>query len=52
VFGQLYDFAEENGITFVGGTDRTVGGAGGWVQVLVDFTEPLENLLNHLFDLF
>lgn len=32
VFGQLYEFAEEKGITFVGGTDRTVGGAGGWVQ--------------------
>jgi len=33
VFSQLYDFAEANGITIVGGTDRTVGAAGGWVQV-------------------
>ncbi|PVF98323.1 FAD-binding domain-containing protein [Serendipita vermifera] len=32
VFGQVYDFAEQNNITFVGGTDRTVGAAGGWVQ--------------------
>jgi hypothetical protein len=52
VFGQLYDFAEENGITFVGGTDRTVGGAGGWVQVRTDFTAPLGNLLSPLLDLF
>lgn len=32
VFGKIYDYAEQNGITFVGGTDRTVGASGGWVQ--------------------
>ncbi|KAG8796923.1 hypothetical protein FRC17_007910, partial [Serendipita sp. 399] len=32
VFGQAYDFAEAHNITFVGGTDRTVAAAGGWVQ--------------------
>lgn len=33
MFGQAYDFAEAHNLTFVGGTDRTVGAAGGWVQV-------------------
>ncbi|KAF8685100.1 oxygen-dependent FAD-linked oxidoreductase family [Rhizoctonia solani] len=28
----LYQFAEDNGLTFLGGTDKTVGAAGGWVQ--------------------
>lgn len=32
VFGQAYDFAEAHNLTFVGGTDRTVAPAGGWVQ--------------------
>ncbi|KAG8839697.1 hypothetical protein FRC18_008417 [Serendipita sp. 400] len=32
VFGQAYEFAEAHDITFVGGTDRTVAPAGGWVQ--------------------
>jgi len=32
-FDQLYQFAEQNNLTIVGGSDRTVGAAGGWVQV-------------------
>jgi hypothetical protein len=40
VFGQVYDFAEANNLTFVGGTDRTVGASGGWVQVRT-FTKHL-----------
>ncbi|CAE6490648.1 unnamed protein product [Rhizoctonia solani] len=31
-FASLYEFAEANGVTFLGGTDKTVGAAGGWVQ--------------------
>lgn len=31
-FDSLYKFAEANGLTFLGGTDKTVGAAGGWVQ--------------------
>jgi FAD/FMN-containing dehydrogenase len=31
-FASLYQFAEDNGLTFLGGTDKTVGAAGGWVQ--------------------
>jgi len=31
VFRELYQFAEEHGITVVGGSDRTVGPSGGWV---------------------
>ncbi|KAF8607283.1 FAD-binding domain-containing protein [Ceratobasidium sp. AG-I] len=31
-FASLYQFAEDNGLTFVGGSDKTVGAAGGWVQ--------------------
>ncbi|KAH7337689.1 FAD-binding domain-containing protein [Rhizoctonia solani] len=31
-FASLYEFAEANGVTFLGGTDKTVGAAGGWLQ--------------------
>lgn len=31
VFHELYRFAEDHGITVVGGSDRTVGPSGGWV---------------------
>ncbi|CCO31325.1 hypothetical protein BN14_05364 [Rhizoctonia solani AG-1 IB] len=31
-FASLYEFAEANNVTFLGGTDKTVGAAGGWVQ--------------------
>ncbi|KAG8737195.1 hypothetical protein FRC10_008481 [Ceratobasidium sp. 414] len=31
-FASLYEFAEANNITILGGTDKTVGAAGGWVQ--------------------
>ncbi|KAG8717821.1 hypothetical protein FRC09_013625 [Ceratobasidium sp. 395] len=31
-FASLYSFAEEHNITVLGGTDKTVGAAGGWVQ--------------------
>ncbi|KAG8768303.1 hypothetical protein FRC12_005661 [Ceratobasidium sp. 428] len=31
-FASLYSFAEEHNITILGGTDKTVGAAGGWVQ--------------------
>ncbi|QRV84879.1 FAD-binding domain protein [Ceratobasidium sp. AG-Ba] len=31
-FQSLYEFAEANDITVLGGTDKTVGAAGGWVQ--------------------
>ncbi len=31
VFRELYQFAEDHGITVVGGSDRTVGPSGGWV---------------------
>ncbi|CAE6541703.1 unnamed protein product [Rhizoctonia solani] len=30
--GSLYEFAEANNITFIGGSARTVGAAGGWLQ--------------------
>ncbi|CAE7121974.1 unnamed protein product [Rhizoctonia solani] len=30
--GSLYTFAEANNITFIGGSARTVGAAGGWLQ--------------------
>ena len=33
VFRELYQFAEDHGITVVGGSDRTVGPSGGWVTV-------------------
>ena len=38
VFHELYQFAEEHGITVVGGSDRTVGPSGGWV--IVSFQLP------------
>ncbi|CCO31324.1 hypothetical protein BN14_05363 [Rhizoctonia solani AG-1 IB] len=31
-FASLYEFAEANNVTFLGGTDKTVGATGGWVQ--------------------
>ncbi|CAE6379738.1 unnamed protein product [Rhizoctonia solani] len=31
-FASIYEFAEANGITVLGGTDKTVGAAGGWLQ--------------------
>lgn len=31
LFRELYQFAEDHGITVVGGSDRTVGPSGGWV---------------------
>lgn len=34
-FGPLYDFANANNVTIVGGTSETVGAAGGWVSPLV-----------------
>ncbi|KAH7335070.1 FAD-binding domain-containing protein [Rhizoctonia solani] len=30
--GSLYEFAERNNITFIGGSGKTVGAAGGWIQ--------------------
>ncbi|KDN46581.1 hypothetical protein RSAG8_04234, partial [Rhizoctonia solani AG-8 WAC10335] len=33
-FASLYQFAEDNGLTFLGGTDKTVGAAGGWFKVV------------------
>lgn len=30
--GSLYTFAEANNITFIGGSARTIGAAGGWLQ--------------------
>ncbi|KAG8688746.1 hypothetical protein FRC11_004850 [Ceratobasidium sp. 423] len=30
--GSLYEFAELNNITFIGGSARTIGAAGGWLQ--------------------
>ncbi|KAM0787233.1 hypothetical protein ACM66B_006470 [Microbotryomycetes sp. NB124-2] len=31
-FAQLYQFAEDNNITVLGGSSRTVGPSGGWIQ--------------------
>ncbi|KAL0961194.1 hypothetical protein HGRIS_006163 [Hohenbuehelia grisea] len=31
-WGEAYEFAEENNITVVGGSDKTVGAVGGWLQ--------------------
>ncbi|CAE6450605.1 unnamed protein product [Rhizoctonia solani] len=30
--GSLYEFSEQNNITFIGGSGKTVGAAGGWLQ--------------------
>ncbi|CAE6418437.1 unnamed protein product, partial [Rhizoctonia solani] len=30
--GSLYEFAEQHNITFIGGSGKTVGAAGGWIQ--------------------
>jgi hypothetical protein len=32
-WGEIYPFAEEHNITLVGGSDKTVGVIGGWLQV-------------------
>jgi hypothetical protein len=37
VFHELYEFAEKQGVTVVGGTDRTVGPSGGWVTASIQF---------------
>lgn len=35
-FAAIYDLADANNVTFVGGADITVGASGGWVQVRLD----------------
>jgi len=32
-FQDIYDFAEEHNLLIVGGSDQSVGAAGGWAQV-------------------
>lgn len=47
VFRELYQFAEDHGITVVGGSDRTVGPSGGWViasfQISIRFKTIADN---------
>jgi hypothetical protein len=37
IFGDLYQFAEDNNITVVGGFDPTLGPSGGWVTASLLF---------------